>query len=149
MSIEKKFGGLRKPLWPSAGLVLLTVASGAGAQAPAIGSGKTQAVSAPSKFYCNIRALSPAEHARHTQLTDKLLATRKDVVESEKGYEFQYSPKEVSLSEIVEWVEAESKCCPFFDFHIDVENEGTLLCLRLTGAEGVKAFVRSEFHVGK
>jgi hypothetical protein len=44
-------------------------------------------------------------------------------------------------------VVAESKCCPFFDFHIDLEREGTLLCLRLTGEEGIKPFIRVEFQL--
>lgn len=30
-------------------------------------------------------------------------------------------PDVLSLEGNVEWVTAESKCCPFFDFHIDVE----------------------------
>ena len=53
------------------------------------------------------------------------------------------------IRELAEWVGAESKCCPFFDFHIDVEREGKLLCLRLTGEEGIKAFIRAEFGVEK
>ncbi len=75
------------------------------------------------------------------------MALRRETVESEKGYEFQYSPKEISLSELAEWVVAEGKCCPFFDFHIDLEREGALLCLRLTGAEGIKPFIRAEFQL--
>ena len=100
-----------------------------------------------SKFYCNIKALNPAERTSHKQLTDKLMALRRETVESEQGYEFQYSPKEVSLSELAEWVAAEGKCCPFFDFHIDLENERGLLCLRLTGGEGIKEFLRAELQI--
>ena len=106
-----------------------------------------QIVTTQSKFYCNTKALQPGERARHKQLTDKLTSIRKEVVETEKGYEFQYSPSDVSLLELADWVVAEGKCCPFFDFHIDLEQEGTLLCLRLTGAEGIKAFIRTEFPV--
>jgi hypothetical protein len=98
-----------------------------------------------SKFYCNIKALNPAERAHHKQLTDKLLAARKETVETAKGYELQFSPANVTLAELSDWVMAESKCCPFFDFHIDLEHEGSLVCLRLTGEEGVKAFIRAEF----
>ena len=98
-------------------------------------------------FYCNINALTPEERARHKQLTDKLNTARKDIVEMDEGYEFQYSPSDVSLAELANWVRAEAKCCPFFDFHIDLENEGTLLRLRLTGDAGVKDFIRAEFHV--
>jgi hypothetical protein len=101
-----------------------------------------------SKFYCNTKALSAAERTHHTELTAKLLAKRTRVVEAEKGYEFHYSSADVSLMELADWAGAESKCCPFFDFHVDLEKEGTQMCLRLTGEEGVKAFIRAEFHVG-
>ena len=68
-------------------------------------------------------------------------------METEKGYEFQYSPSNVSIGELADWVAGEGKCCPFFDFHIDLEREGNLLCLRLTGEEGIKPFIRSEFQI--
>jgi hypothetical protein len=100
-----------------------------------------------SKFYCNIKALTAEERARHKQLGEKLTAARKEIVELPKGYEFQFSPKNITIAELAEWVSAESKCCPFFDFHIDLEGEGSLLCLRLTGEEGIKAFIRAEFAV--
>ena len=106
-----------------------------------------QVATMQSKFYCNTKALTPEERARHKQLGDKLLAARKETVETAKGYEFQFSPADISLAELAQWVAAESKCCPFFDFHIDVEREGKLLCLRLTGDEGIKAFIRAELRV--
>ena len=96
-------------------------------------------------FYCDSKALNPAERARHKQLTDKLIAVRTRVIEMAKGYEFRYLPTDVSLAELAEWAVAESKCCPFFDFHITLEGGGKLLRLRLTGQEGVKAFIRTEF----
>ena len=108
-----------------------------------------QAVTVQSRFYCNIKALTPDERARHKQLTEKLNTQRTELVETDTGYEFQYSPADISLAELAEWVAAESKCCPFFDFHLDVEREGKLLCLRLTGEEGIKAFIRAEFNVEK
>jgi hypothetical protein len=123
-----------------------TASLGALDSARAAGQEK-QIVTAQSKFYCNSKALRPEERARHKQLTDKLTSIRKEVIETEKGYEFQYSPSDVSLLELADWVVAEGKCCPFFDFHIDLEQEGTLVCLRLTGAEGIKAFIRAEFPV--
>jgi hypothetical protein len=110
---------------------------------------ETQVTTVQSKFYCNIKALTAEERARHKSLTEKLMTVRKEILETEKGYEFQYSPADVSLAELAEWVVAESKCCPFFDFHIDLEREGKLVCLRLTGEEGIKAFIRAEFKMEK
>ena len=106
-----------------------------------------QVLTTENKFYCNIKALNPVERQHHKQLTDKLIAAQREIVETEKGYEFQYSPSNVSIRELADWVVAEGKCCPFFDFHIDLEREGNLLCLRLTGEEGIKPFIRSEFQV--
>jgi len=100
-----------------------------------------------SKFFCNIKALAPAERAHHKQLTEKLLSSRTEILETEKGYEFQFDPSVVSIAELADWVVAESKCCPFFDFHIDLEREGTLVCLRLTGDQGTKHFIQSEFQL--
>jgi hypothetical protein len=100
-----------------------------------------------SKFTCNVNALNPAERAQRKQLTRKLIAARNEVVEAAKGYEFQFNSSRVSVAELAGWVEAEAKCCPFFDFHIDLEREGSLVCLRLTGEEGIKPFIRVEFQV--
>lgn len=100
-----------------------------------------------SKFYCNTKALTAEERAHHKQLGDKLMAARKATVETGNGYEFQFGREDATLAELADWVVNESKCCPFFDFHIDLENEGKLICLRLTGEEGIKQFIRAEFAV--
>jgi hypothetical protein len=116
-------------------------------EAPPKSDEENQPGTVQGKLYCNSKALNPAERTAHKQLTEKLIAERKEIVETEKGYEFQFSPAEVSLATLANWVVAEGKCCPFFDFHIDLEREGRLLCLRLTGEEGIKAFIRKEFQV--
>jgi len=153
--LKEQFGKASKRKAATAGAALaLLIAGGEAAGLAAQGSaiiveGERQVATTQSKFYCNTKALTPEERARHKQLSEKLAAARKEIVETEKGYEFQYSPADISLAELAEWVGAESKCCPFFDFHIDVEREGKLLCLRLTGEEEIKAFIRAEFGVEK
>jgi hypothetical protein len=152
-SKKERFGKVskRRAVATAGAALALLIAGGDAARlvaqnSPALVKQEKQ-VTAQSRFYCNIKALNRAERARHKQLSEKLNAQRKEIVETEKGYEFQYSPADVSLAELAEWVGAESKCCPFFDFHIDVEREGKLLCLRLTGEEGIKAFIRVEFKI--
>lgn len=108
---------------------------------------EVQMTTVQSKFYCNSQALTKEERARYTQLREKLMTAKQETVESENSYEFRYNTAEVSLAELAEWVALESKCCPFFDFHIDLEREGRLLCLRLAGAAGIKAFIKLEFGV--
>jgi hypothetical protein len=115
--------------------------------ATAQANGEKLTMTTQSRFYCNTKALSPAERSEHKRLTDRLVMVRKKIVETDKGYEFQFDPSDVSLEELSRWVVAEGKCCPFFDFHIDLERAGSLLCLRLTGEDGIKSFIRSEFQV--
>jgi hypothetical protein len=81
----------------------------------------------------------------HGKLTEGLIGVRTARVEIDRGYEFQFSPATVSLAELAQWSAAEAKCCPFFDFHLDLEREGALLCLRLTGEQGIKPFIRKSF----
>jgi hypothetical protein len=151
MTTITKTGRRKQLIAATMGLAVLGIGGGAtrvAARDFGIAAGQEKgAVTVQGKFYCNTKALQPAERARHKELTEKLLNIRKKVVETEKGYELQYSPADVSLLELAEWVVAEGKCCPFFDFHIDLEREGALLCLRLTGEDGIKAFIRAEFQV--
>ena len=109
------------------------------------GKADRQVIATQNKFYCNSKALTAEERAHHKRLGDKLIRARKALVETAKGYEFQFSPSDVTLAELADWVTAESKCCPFFDFHIDLENQRKLICLRLTGEQGIKKFIREEF----
>ena len=139
-------------MWAAAGALCLISVGGAVMNVSAhdkrvAARREQQAMATETGFYCNIKALSASERARHKELTEKLMSSRTDTIETEKGYEFQYSPAKVSVAEVAEWVVMESKCCPFFDFHIDLENAGQLVCLRLTGREGIKAFIRSEFSL--
>ena len=147
---KKRFTRMTKGSAAAGALALLLAASGAGSgslQASPAAAGATQQTNAEGKFYCNVKALTPAERARHQHVTEKLIAARKEIVETPRGYEFQYSPSDVSVAELADWVTTEEKCCPFFYFHIDLEREGTLVCLGLTGEEGIKAFIRMEFQV--
>jgi len=131
-------------------LVFATAASGknAEAQQPAVSPDPQQVTTASATtFHCNMNALSAAERRSHEELTHKLIAMRTQIVETEKGYEFQFDPTAVSIGELATWAVAESKCCPFFDFHIDLEHRGTLACLRLTGGPSIKPFIREEFRV--
>ena len=141
-SKKSALAGVTLALWMGSGAAL-----GLAAQGPTFVVRPERQATVQSKFYCNIKALTPEERARHKQLSEKLMAARKEIVETEKGYEFQFSPSDVSLAELAEWVAEESKCCPFFDFHIDLESQGKLVCLGLTGEEGTKAFIRAEFKI--
>jgi hypothetical protein len=98
-------------------------------------------------FYCNVKAFTKEERLQYNELTAKLKTARTGTQELPDGYSFKLDPKQVSLAEVAEWVADERKCCPFFTFEISVEAETGALTLSLKGREGVKPFIRMEFHV--
>jgi hypothetical protein len=110
------------------GLAILIGAGGATGfpiQASATADGTARQTSESSDFSCNMNALSAAERTDQRLLTQKLISSRTAIVETGKGYEFQYSPSAVTLAEVADWVVNEGKCCPFFDFHIVWRNGGS------------------------
>jgi hypothetical protein len=98
-------------------------------------------------FYCNVKAFTEEERVQYNELTAKLKIARTGTRELPDGYSFELDPKQVSLAEVAEWVADERKCCPFFTFEISVAGETGSLTLSLKGREGVKPFIRVEFHV--
>ncbi len=106
-----------------------------------------QAMTETSGFYCNLKALSVKERARHMQLTYKIERARAETVELANGFAFRFQDGTVSLADLAEWISGERKCCPFFDFEIELQGNNGPLWLKLRGQDGVKAFMRSEFGV--
>src|SRR5260370_24030957 len=121
MKTTKKLG---RTLSTAVGVAFAAVATQDSAIA---GNQEKGAITVQGKFYCNIKALTAAERARHKQLTEKLIRVRKEVVETEKGYEFQYGPADVTLGELAEWGVAEGEGCSFFYFLIDFGRLGAFL----------------------
>jgi hypothetical protein len=101
---------------------------------------------AESPFACNRAALSAQARKRHfDELSPALRARKKSIRELRDGFEFEFPPDTATLQLVSEWAIGERLCCPFFDIDVRAEREGGSLWLRLTGREGVKQFIRSDF----
>ncbi len=106
---------------------------------------KEQTTVETSNFYCNLKALSTKERARHVLLTLEIERARVETIELANGFAFRFQDGTVSLADLAEWVSAERKCCPFFDFEIELQADNGPLWLKLRGKDGVKTFMHSEF----
>ncbi len=96
---------------------------------------------------CSPGVFTRAERARHRQLMALMETTVLERRELPDGYGYRVPPE--SLPQLAEWITLESKCCPFFDFQLELGRQpGGSLWFRLTGGEGVKEFVDLEFHLG-
>src|SRR5579864_6913327 len=67
-----------------------------------------------SQFVCNMTALSREQRARHSMLKAALAANLVSHRELRQGYAFAIDAETVSDEEMREWMDLETKCCPFF-----------------------------------
>jgi hypothetical protein len=93
---------------------------------------------------CSARAFTPDERARWTALGSRVV--RHAVVRRElpNGYVCELERTPEALRALVEFVELESRCCPFLDLAIRLPAGGRLVVFELTGREGVKAILAGE-----
>ena len=92
-------------------------------------------------FACNSNALTKEERAVHQRVSRKLLAAIEEKKELRNGYAFRLDSK--MLVTAAEWVSLERRCCPFLSFDLGLAADGPLW-VRITGAPGIKAFLRAE-----
>ena len=111
------------------------------------------ASAAEQAFVCNVGALSASQRERHQKLGQLLRSAVVEKTELENGYAFvmdlgrlpvDSAGESFCVVEVAEWVDLESRCCPFLSFGIEVEPKGKSVRLRLTGGKGVKPFLESE-----
>ena len=100
---------------------------------------------ADTPFACNLKAFTPAQRARHRDLSRRLPPAVVAAEERSNGYALSVDPRRLSVAEVAEWMDLERKCCPFFDFTLDLQGESGALRLVLAGRDGVKQFIRMEF----
>jgi hypothetical protein len=98
-------------------------------------------------FMCRLDALDTAERARYQELRKQLHAGVQEVKELPNGYAFRLSADSRTILLAAEWITFERRCCPFFNFALDIESEKQSLWLNATGREGVKAFMQLEMGV--
>jgi len=67
-----------------------------------------------------------------------------EIDELDQGYAFRFGPDEYPL--VVDFVRNERLCCPFFHFEVEVQADHGPVWLRITGTEGVKAFILAELQ---
>jgi hypothetical protein len=100
---------------------------------------------AQSPFYCDKGALSPAERTRHFDVLGPALAARRQAVrELPDGYEIQFASDRQTFQDLAEFVEAERRCCPFFDITLRMTPEHGPLWVRFTGRPGTKQFIEAD-----
>jgi hypothetical protein len=140
----------------SAGLCLglclgpAAVSTGAGQDRGSITVTGHEPAKPETPFACSLeKSLTKDQREHKKQIAIKMESGRLETKELANGYLFRFRPDAVSFNEVADWVATERVCCPFFDLAVEAERENGPVSLRITGREGVKAFIRAEFKVLK
>ncbi|HLK14446.1 MAG TPA: hypothetical protein VKT78_06550 [Fimbriimonadaceae bacterium] len=95
-------------------------------------------------FVCNIGTLTVEERSRLPEIIGRLLNASPTARELPNGYELTFAKSDGLFPLATEWLSAENRCCRFFDISIKVARDGGPMSIRLTGPEGVKAFIADD-----
>jgi hypothetical protein len=90
-------------------------------------------------------SLTVSEQTERGEEFKCLLADATEAVELEQGYALAFPNRDTWVSQAIEMVMAERKCCPFFHFTLDFEAGGGPVWLHITGPDEVKPFIRDQW----
>lgn len=94
---------------------------------------------------CSLTGPEGAERRR--KLAETFSGRVRRVDELEDGYAFEFPGSAGWAEKLVEFVNLERICCPFFAFELVFEPGGGPIRLRVRGPEGTKRFVEAELTV--
>ena len=95
-----------------------------------------------SPLACDMTAIPAEQRPVHLAASRELFSHIQETRELSDGYQFRFDSD--VIRRLAEFVALEKLCCPFLSFAIEVEAENGPVWLRLSGREGVKAFIREE-----
>ncbi len=96
---------------------------------------------------CNLLGLTAAERVRQQDLHKQLFSQTESVRELSNGYAVGLPGTKENILGLAEFISLERVCCSFFHFELGVGRQEEPVWLRITGGEGVKEFLKSEFKL--
>jgi len=101
--------------------------------------------SSESPLACDLDAISASDRPRYNELRKMLAASAVGKRDLPDGIAVKIATDRMPLAQLAEWISFERKCCPFFEFKVEVAPESGPVWLSLTGRPGVKEFLAQAF----
>ena len=89
--------------------------------------------------------MSAEQRARHRLVVHQLRGAIREIKELADGYGIRFETEPSFVMLIAEFITLEQLCCPFFTLGLEAEPDRGPLWLKITGPEGIKPFIRTEF----
>jgi hypothetical protein len=104
-----------------------------------------QTNNAPS-IACSPDAVPAEQRTRWVEAGTQVYASVQEIQELPDGFRFRLPTDSALLLTLADYIANERLSCAFLHFTVEIEPEGEPFWLRLTGGEGVKAYIRSVFQ---
>lgn len=83
---------------------------------------------------------------RLKSLQTKIFKRAVAIGETDKGYRLSFEDDHTFLLELMDYILAEKKCCPFLSYQLTIQENQGGVDLLISGPEGVKEFMRGMFE---
>ena len=92
---------------------------------------------------CDLTVFSAETRAQIAANMPEMFKAVQKAQELPDGYAFQFLNEPGMFMALANFVEHERQCCPFYHFALEAEPNNGPFRLRMTGGEGVKAFMQT------
>ena len=106
---------------------------------------KLNVVNTEKEIACKLT--SPELQARKAGAVAELKKKILETVETEHGYAFRFAGSDETLGQLMVFIQAERQCCGFFTFKLGIQDPDSPIWLEISGASGVKEFVKDELEL--
>ena len=96
---------------------------------------------------CNLLGLNKAQLKRQHELHQQLFSHKLEIRELSDGYAIGLPSTTENIMSVAEFISLERICCSFFRFELEAGKLEDPLWFRITGGEGVKEFLKSQFDL--
>ena len=90
---------------------------------------------------CNLKALTPAERKHLEEIGGRVISAITTSRELRNGYAFRVDPAKASVTDVADWLDVWRRCCPFYEFQIDLHAADATVWLSVKGRPGVKEYI--------
>jgi hypothetical protein len=90
---------------------------------------------------CNLKALTSEQRKQLREAGAHVIAAITASRKLKDGYAFRIDPKEASLLDVAQWLDVWRRCCPFYEFQIDLHAADASVWLSVKGRPGVKEYI--------
>lgn len=93
---------------------------------------------------CNLSALDAEQRERREALFQRFAQRVEETQELENGYAFRCRMDSSNWMTAAEFADLERRCCPFFEFTLQIMPASSSMWLQLTGGAGTKQFLTEQ-----